>query len=124
MFCLSFLAVIPPSSKAFSDLELTFTKLKAADESERSIKFLLTNELLHKFGLLDPSRSVVTCSAPLVPGPQTVVPQVPASTDEPPPSKSQEETTLKRCTGPFEDLGASDKTHLPSIDEEGDEPQR
>jgi len=51
----SFLAVIPPLSKSSATLKSTFERLKAVDEKERSIKFLLKNEFIHRLDLLHSS---------------------------------------------------------------------
>ena len=85
---------------------------------------MLTNELLHRFGLLDSSRSVVTRSTLPAPGPETEIPQVPASTAEPTSSEPLEETVLKKCSGPVEDMGPSERIPLSPIGEEENIPQR
>ena len=120
MLTSSFFAVIPPPSQSSPDLKSTFERLKAVDEGERSIKFLLKNEFLHKFELLDSSRSIVSRSIPSTPSPQVEMPHAPASTEEPTPSESHVETALKKCTGPSEDVGPSDKVPLSPIVEEED----
>lgn len=79
---------------------------------------MLTNKLLHRFGLLDSSRSVVARSTLPAPGPETEIPQVPASTTEPTSSKPLEETVLKKCSGPAEDMGPSERIPLSPIGEE------
>ena len=94
------------------------------DEKERSIKFLLTNELLHRFGLLDSTRSVVARSTLPAPGPQVEIPQVPAPTAEPTSSEPHEETVLKKCSGLTEDMGPSERVPLSPIGEEENIPQR
>ena len=85
---------------------------------------MLTNESLHRFGLLDSSRSVMSRLIPSTPSSQVEVPHAPVSTEEPTSAESHVETALKKCTGPSEDVGTSDKVPLSPIDEEGDEPQR
>ena len=120
----SFFAVIPSPSQSSSDLKSTFERLKAVDEGERSIKFLLKNEFLHRFELLNSSRSIVSRSIPSTTSPQVEMPHAPASTEEPTPSKSHVETALKKCTGPSEDVGPSDKVPLSPIVEEETAPQR
>lgn len=52
------------------------------------------------------------------------MPQIPASTVEPTPSESHVETALKKCTGPSEDVGPTDKNSLSPINEEEIVPQR
>jgi len=117
MLISSFFAVLPPPSKS-SNFKSTFERLKAIDEGERSIKFLLKNEFLHGFGLLHSSRSIVSRSIPSTPSPQVEVSHAPASIEEPTPSKSHMETVLKKCTSPSEDVGPSDKVPLSPIIEE------
>lgn len=117
-------AVIPSTSRSTPELELTLEKLKAVSEGERSIKFLLTNELLHRFGLLDSSRSVVARSTLPAPGPETEIRQVPASTIEPTSSEPLEETVLKKCSGHAEETGPSERVPLSPIGEEENTPQR
>lgn len=124
MLTSSFFAVIPPPSQSSSDLKSTFERLKVVGEGERSIKFLLKNEFLHRFGLLDSSRSIVSRSIPSTPSPQVEVPHAPVSTEEPTPSESHVETALKKCTSPSEDVGPSDKVPLSPIVEEETVPQR
>lgn len=116
--------VIQSSYQSTSDLQSTFEKLKTVDEGERNIKFLLTNELLHRFGLLDSTRSIVARSTPPAPGPQVEMPQVPASPAERTSSEPHEVTVLKKCTGPTEDMGPYERVPLSPIDEEENIPQR
>jgi len=118
-----FLAVIPPLSKSSATLKSTFERLKAVDERERSIKFLLKNEFLHRFDLLHSSRSVISRSIPATPEPQVDMPHASASVEEPTSSESHGETVLKKCTSPSDDVEPPNRVPLSLIIEE-DIPQR
>jgi len=113
------LAVVPPPCKD-DKYKPILERLKAVREEERSIKFLLKNEHLHKYGLLDPSRSLPSRSIPHVPSPQTDTLTTPPSADEPGPSESDTEAALKKCSTPAEGAGLTGKAPLPSITEEGE----
>ena len=78
---------------------------------------MLTNELLHRFGLLDSSRRVVAHLPLPAPGPETDIPQVSVPATEPASSESHEETVLKKCSGSAEDTGPSERVPLSPIGE-------
>lgn len=109
---------IPPPSESTPELEATFEKLKAVGEGERSVKFLLTNELLHKFNLLDSSLSIIAHLPPLASGLETETQQASVPATEPTSSESHEETVLKKCSSSAEDTGPSEKVPLSPIGEE------
>lgn len=52
------------------------------------------------------------------------MPHAPTSIEEPTPSESHVETSLKKCTSPSEDVGQSDKVPLSPIVKEETVPQR
>jgi len=118
-----FFAVLPPPSKSSATLKSTFERLKAVDEGERSFKFLLKNEFLHRFNLLHSSRSIISRSISATPNPQVDMPHAPASMEEPTSSESHGETVLKKCTSPSGDVEPSNIVPLSPIIEE-DIPQR
>ena len=93
----SLFAVIPPISRDNSILP-TFSALKAVHESEKSIKFLLKNEFLHEFGLLDSSRSIITRS--IIPSPTLQSESQPAPASEQTLQiESTSEAALVKCSG-------------------------
>jgi len=114
----SFLFAVLPSPSKGSDFKSIFERLKAVDEGERSIKFLLKNEFLHQYGLLHSSRSIVPRTIPSTPSPQVDVSNAPTSKEEPKPLESNVETALKKYIGPSEYVGPSDKVPLSPIVEE------
>jgi len=124
MLTSSFFAVLPSPPQSSSALKSTFERLKAVAEEERSIKFLLKNEFLHRFDLLHSSRSIVSRSIPSTPSPRVEVPHAPASMEEPTSLEPHVETVLKKWTSPSEDVGPSDMVPLSPIIEEEDIPQR
>ena len=94
----SLFAVIPPITRDSSILP-TFSALKAVHESEKSIKFLLKNEFLHEFGLLDSSRSIVARST--IPSSSSQSDPQPAPPSEPTLQvESTSEAALVKCSGP------------------------
>jgi len=117
-----FFAVIPPSSKSSAVLKSTFERLKAVDEGERSVKFLLTNEFLHRYNLLHSSRSIISRSSSAAPNPQ-MEPHISASVEEPASSESHGETALRKCTSPSDDVEPPSRIPLSPIIEE-DAPHR
>jgi len=118
-----FFAVIPPPSKSSATLKSTFERLKAVDERERSVKFLLKNEFLHRFDLLHSSRSVISRPVSATPEPQMDMPHVSASVEEPTSSEFHGETALSKCTSPSDDVEPPSRIPLSPIIEE-DVPQR
>ena len=94
----SLFAVIPPITRDNSILP-TFSALKAVQESEKSIKFLLKNEFLHEFGLLDLSRSIVSRS--IIPSSSSQSDPQPAPVSEKTLQiESTSEAALVKCSGP------------------------
>jgi len=124
MLTSSFFAILLSPPQSSFALMSTFERLKAVAYGERSTKFLLKNEFLHRFDLLHSSRSIVSRSIPSSPSPQVEVPHAPASIEEPTSSEPHVETVLKKCTSPSEDVGPSDIVPLSPIIEEEDIPQR
>ena len=94
----SLFAVIPPITRDSSILP-TFEALKAVSESEKSIKFLLKNEFLHEFGLLDPSRSIIARSS--IPSSSSQSdPQTAPASESTLQVETTSETVLVKCSGP------------------------
>ena len=95
-----FLAVVPPLSKD-DDFKSILEQLKAVDESERSVKFLLNTELLHQYGLLDSSRSIASrsiTSQDTLLTPNIQVTDALASTEANTLLELNVESSLKRCS--------------------------
>jgi len=113
-----FFAVLPPSSKSSATLKSTFERMKAVEEGERSVKFLLTNEFLHRYNLLHSSRSIISRSSSAASNPQIDMPHAPTSMEEPTSSESHGETVLKKCTSPPDNAEQSSMVPLSPIMEE------
>ena len=113
----SLYAVIPPPSRDHG-IKSTLETLRAVDESERSIKFLLKNEFLHEFGLLHSSRSIIATEFPPTPHLQTDPQAAPASAEETLPKGATVETPLIKCSGSLDGAGSASKPALPPVIEE------
>ena len=97
----------------------TFDRLSAVAAEERSIKFLLSDEFLHQYGLLHPSRYTQLCEAPTeVPDSPTEASDAPVTIEQPSSKESNIEASLVKCSTPTDIMGSSSKTALAPIEEE------
>ena len=118
---LIFTALPPPSRD--SSHKSVFERLSTVAAEERSAKFLLTEELLHQFELLHPSRSTQIHEVPTeVPDSPVKTPDLPISTKEHMRGEISAETLLVKCSTPRDDTGPSEKPALAPIIEEEEEP--
>jgi len=98
--------------------------IKALSEDERSIKTLLTNDFLHQYGLLDPTRFVIR-GAPSIPNPQVEVASASIQTEQPTTrDESVSDPSLKKCSESPNGVEVPKKTtlSLATITEEGGTP--
>jgi hypothetical protein len=113
---------LPPPSRDSSHKSV-FERLSAVAAEERSAKFLLTDELLHQFELLHPSRFTQIHEAPTeVPDSPTKTPDALVSTKEHIQGETSVKTSLIKCSVPRDDMGPSEKPALAPIIEEEEEP--
>ena len=108
-------SVIPELSRDVNT-KATLETIKALSDDEISVKTLLTNESLHQYGLLDPTR-FVTRGISLAPSPRVVVTSAPVQTEVSASTKSSAELSLMKCseTGVVE---VPKKALLPPVVEE------
>ena len=119
---LNFPALPPPSRD--SSHKSVFERLSTVAAEERSAKFLLTEELLHQFELLHPSRSTQIHEVPTeVPDSPTSTPDAPVSTKEHLQGRTSIETSLVKCSIPKDVAGPSDKSVLAPVTEEEEPPR-
>ena len=114
---------LPPPSRDSSHKSV-FERLSTVAAEERSAKFLLTEELLHQFELLHPSRSTQIHEVPTeVPDSPTSTPDAPVSTKEHLQGGTSIETSLVKCSIPKDVAGPSDKSVLAPVTEEEEPPR-
>ena len=119
---LIFTALPPPSRD--SSHKSVFERLSTVAAEERSAKFLLTEELLHQFELLHPSRSTQIHEVPTeVPDSPTSTLDAPVSTKEHSQGGTSIETSLVKCSIPKDVAGPSDKSVLAPVTEEEEPPR-
>lgn len=109
----SFTALPPPFRN--SSHKTTFDRLSVVPAEERSIKFLLRDELLHQYELLHSSRSTQPHEVPDYPAKS---PDAPISAEEPILKEPTSEALLVKCSTSTDIAGPSDKLTLAPIIEE------
>ena len=107
----SVLALPPPSRDPC--YKQIFKRLNVVEAEERSIKFLLNDELLHQLGLLHPSRSTQLCE----------VPDSPAKAEKLMPKDPSTKTLLVKCPILTDVAGPSSNLTLAPVIEEEEPPQ-
>ena len=119
---LIFTALPPPSRD--SSHKPVFERLSIVAAEERSAKFLLTDELLHRFELLHSSRSTQLHEVPTeVPDSPMKTPDAPVSIKEHMRGGTSIETSLVKCSIPKDVAGPSDKSVLAPVIEEEEPPR-
>ena len=113
----SFTALPPPSRNPSH--KTTFDKLSVMSVEERSIKFLLKDELLHQYGLLHPSRSTQTHEVPDSP---VKTSDAPISIEELRPKEHIVEASLVKCSTSIDVAVSSGKLALARVIEEEEPP--
>ena len=114
---LIFTALPPPSRD--SSHKPVFERLSIVAAKERSAKFLLTDELLHRFELLHSSRSTQPHEVPTeVPDSTMKTTDAPVSIKEHMRGGTSIETSLVKCSTPRDDAEPSERPALAPITEE------
>ena len=128
-FALFSFSALPPPSKNLSH-KVTFERLMAVPVEERSIQFLLDDELLHQFGLLHPSRSTRVHEIPSSDAEtsaaldsQAEASNAPVSAEEAASKTPVMDTALIKCSGSTDVVGLAGKSALPPIIEEEENPR-
>jgi hypothetical protein len=112
---------LPPPTRDPSFKQI-LERLNAVPAEERSIKFLLSDEFLHQYGLLHPSRFTQPHEAPTeVPDSPTKTLDASVSTKDRVQGETSTGTPLVKCSTPRDDTGPSEKSALPPITEEEEE---
>ena len=114
-----FFSALPPPSRNPGH-KATFERLMAVPVEERSIQFLLTDEFLHRFGLLHSSRFTQPREVSNFPA-QTS--DAPTSTEEMALKEPTADTALVKCSSSIDVAGSSSKLILSPVIEEEENPR-